>query len=82
MASNTGSGAMAATTPRHIRMINPMGMRVMIRVRPDSNVTDTGLYLPEGAKQSQQDSLLAEVLAVASAVDEDTDEDANISVIP
>lgn len=57
-------------------------MRVVIRIRRDADRTETGLYLPEGAKQSMQDSLLGEVLEVASAVDHDTEEETNISGIP
>ena len=65
-----------------IRRINPLGFRVVVRLVRDSNMTDTGLYLPEGAKQNMQESLLAEVVEVASAVDYDTDEEANVSGIP
>lgn len=62
--------------------MHPLGMRVLIRIRPEADQTDTGLYLPEGAKQSKQESLVGEVLEVASARDEDTDEDHNISGVP
>lgn len=65
-----------------IRRINPLGFRVLVRLVRDSNMTDTGLYLPEGAKQNMQESLLAEVVEVASAVDDDTHEEANVSGIP
>ena len=67
---------------RQLRTISPLGMRVLVRLRPESNVTDGGLYLPEGAKQSLQESLLVEVVEVASALDTDTDEETNISGIP
>lgn len=67
---------------KRIRRINPLGMRVVVRIRKDANQTETGLYLPEGAKQAMEESLLAEVLEVASAIDEDTREEANISGIP
>lgn len=65
-----------------IRRISPLGMRVLVRIRPEKNVSDGGLYLPEGAKQSMAESVVAEVLEVASAVDRDTKEEANISGIP
>lgn len=68
--------------PKKIRRLNPLGLRVVVRVHKDSNVTDGGLYLPEGSKQSMQESLLAEVIEVASAVDSDTYEEANVSGIP
>lgn len=65
-----------------LRTVHPLGMRVMVRIRRDSNVTDTGLYLPEGAKESKQESLLGEVIEVASAVDSATSEETNISGVP
>ena len=65
-----------------IRNVHPLGMRVLIRIRPETDQTDTGLYLPEGAKQATQESIIGEVLEVASARDVDTDEDHNISGIP
>lgn len=67
---------------RRIRKINPLGYRVVVKVVKDDNMTDAGLYLPEGAKQNMQESLLAEVIEVASAIDEDTHEEANVSGIP
>lgn len=65
-----------------IRKISPIGMRVLIKLRKDLDRTDAGLYLPEGSKESMQESLLGEVVEVASALDSDTDEEANISGIP
>lgn len=67
---------------RRIRKVNPLGYRVLVRLAKDDNMTDTGLYLPEGAKQNMQESLLAQVVDVASAVDDDTEEEANVSGIP
>jgi co-chaperonin GroES (HSP10) len=57
-------------------------MRVVVKIRKDSNTTKTGLYLPEGAKQAADESLLGEVLEVASAHDLDSNEETNISGIP
>jgi len=57
-------------------------MRVLVRIRRDSNQTETGLYLPQGAKESTEESLIGEVLEVASAIDDDTSEETNISGIP
>ena len=65
-----------------IRRVDPLGMRVLVRIRVDSNRSEAGLYLPEGAKQNSEESLLGEVVEVASAIDEDSDEEANISGIP
>ncbi len=67
---------------RTIRRIHPLGMRVVVKLRKDTNMTETGLYLPEGAKEALGESVLGEVMEVASAIDEVTDEEANISGIP
>lgn len=71
-----------ATDHKRIRKVSPLGMRVLVRVRKDQNVSEGGLYLPEGAKQSTVESVVAEVLEVASAMDDHSDEEANISGIP
>ena len=65
-----------------IRKVSPLGMRVLVRIRKDSNVSEGGLYLPEGAKQAMAESLIAEVIEVAVASDHHTDEEANISGVP
>lgn len=67
---------------RQIRRVNPLGFRVLVRIQREDSQTEAGLYLPEGAKESKQESLLAEVVEVASAMDEESDEEANISGIP
>jgi co-chaperonin GroES (HSP10) len=67
---------------RRIRKVHPLGLRVVVQILKDANVTDTGLYLPEGAKESMQESVLAEVIEVASAVDSHTEEETNVSGIP
>ena len=67
---------------RKMRQINPLGMRVLVRITKETNKTEAGLYLPEGSKQGMQESLLAQVIEVASAVDDDTSEETNISGIP
>ena len=76
-------GAAKREMARSIRSIHPLGMRVVVKVRPDTNMTDAGLYLPEGAKEAKQESLLGEVLEVAMASgDQDGGVDTNISGIP
>lgn len=65
-----------------MRRINPLGMRVVLRIKDESNTTDGGLYLPEGAKSQMSESIIAEVIEVASAVDDRTHEETNISGIP
>lgn len=80
--------SLAASTPRsrpeqrRVRRVNPLGMRVVVRIRDDNDVTEGGLYLPEGAKQSMHESFLCEVVEVASAHESESDEDTNVSGIP
>lgn len=75
-------GAPSATKSQTLRHINPLGMRVVVRIPKEQNVTEGGLYLPEGAKEKMNESIVAEVVEVASAVDGDTQEETNISGIP
>ena len=65
-----------------IRKVSPMGFRILVRIKKESAKTEAGLYLPDGAKENSQESVLAEVIEVASALDHDLDEEANISGIP
>ena len=65
-----------------IRNISPLGMRVVVAIKNMDDTTDGGLYLPETAKANSSESLLAEVLEVASAVDDETLEETNISGVP
>lgn len=67
---------------RPLRRIAPLGMRVVIKIISDTDMSDAGLYLPEGAKQAMAESLLGEVLEVASAIDSDSREEENISGVP
>ena len=67
---------------RKVKSVNPLGMRVLVKLSKEDNQTDAGLFLPEGAKEDHAESVLAEVIEVASALDEDTEEEANISGIP
>ena len=61
-----------------IKKINPLGLRVLVKLQLDENVSEGGLYLPEGAKQALAESTVAHVLEVARTEEEDT----NISGIP
>ena len=70
------------TARKKIRKLNPLGFRVLVQIEKAGNVTDAGLYLPEGSKESMMDSLLARVIEVASAIDHETDQEANVSGIP
>ena len=68
---------------KNIRNVNPLGMRVLVKLIDDTeNRTDSGLYLPEGAKEATQESLIGEVIEVASAIDKESKEETNISGIP
>lgn len=66
-----------------LRSIHPLGMRVVVQIPASSERSDGGLYLPESAKSRiDTESILVEVLEVASAIDDDTHEETNISGIP
>lgn len=74
------------TPPRISRYIQPLGMRVLVRVIKQDRVHESGLYLPDGAQEKMQEALLGEVIEVARTRPEDGDEDAslgtNVSGIP
>ena len=70
------------SSSRAIRRVHPLGLRIVVKLIKDGNVTDGGLYLPEGAKQAMQESVVGEVVEVASAVDERSQEETNVSGIP
>jgi co-chaperonin GroES (HSP10) len=71
-----------APQTKRMRRINPLGMRVVVKILPETQQTESGLYLPEGAKQQMAESLLAEVVEVASAIDDHTEEETNVSGVP
>jgi len=52
---------------RIVRHIMPLGMRVLVRVIPDDDRAESGLYLPQGAKERGQEALFGEVIEVARA---------------
>jgi co-chaperonin GroES (HSP10) len=85
LASGERMMAAAAATSRDskaIRRINPVGMRVVVRLIKDSNQTESGLYLPEGSKQALAESVLAEVVEVATAQETHSEDETNVSGIP
>lgn len=64
------------------RLILPLGMRVLVQIIRDEDRTDTGLYLPAGAKEAQDDALYGKVIEVARdrpTTDEATE---NVSGVP
>jgi co-chaperonin GroES (HSP10) len=76
------SFGISSESARPMRRLHPLGLRVVAKILKDPNVTEGGLYLPEGAKESMQESVLAQVIEVASAMDTRTEEETNISGIP
>lgn len=79
------SSVIASGEKRSLRSIHPLGMRVVVKIRKEESRTDSGLYLPEGSKQASQESLLGEVLEVASAfeiAESGEEEEVNVSGIP
>ena len=68
--------------PVKIRKISPFGFRVVVRLVKQSNTTDGGLYLPEGVRDNMAESVLAQVIEVATALDEEGEEFTNVSGIP
>ena len=80
------------------RHIQPLGPRVLVRLIKSPDRSESGLYLPAGAKDSHSEALLAEVVEVARTMpkaayiadgdDDDDDDDVrpglgeNVSGIP
>jgi co-chaperonin GroES (HSP10) len=70
-----------APPPKH-RLILPLGMRVLVQLVHDEDRTDAGLYLPQGAKELQDDAHYGKVIEVARdrpTTDEATE---NVSGVP
>ena len=67
---------------KKIRRVHPFGLRVLVMLKDEAGVTDGGLYIPDTAKSSLSESILAEVIEVASATDAHSHEETNISGIP
>lgn len=64
------------------RLILPLGMRVLVKVIKDEDRTATGLYLPEGAKESYDEALYGEVIEVARDKPTSEEQGENISGVP
>lgn len=54
--------------PRVSRHIQPLGPRVLVRIVRGPDRSESGLFLPAGAKENHQEALLAEVIEVARAM--------------
>jgi co-chaperonin GroES (HSP10) len=52
---------------RIVRHIMPLGPRVLVRVLAEDDRAESGLYLPQGAKEKSQQALFGEVIEVARA---------------
>jgi co-chaperonin GroES (HSP10) len=57
-------------------------MRVLVRVVRDEDRTDSGLYLPAGAKETHDEALYGEVVEVARDRPTSDDVAENVSGIP
>ena len=82
--------------PRFSRHIQPLGPRVLVRVIRSEDRSESGLYLPAGAKETNSEALLGEVIEVArtmpkssTLIESDDDDDGvqadlgeNVSGIP
>jgi co-chaperonin GroES (HSP10) len=73
-------------SPRRIRHIQPIGPRVLVKIiLHESDVAESGLYLPPGAKERMQEALYGEVVDVARAETTDPAREGlgvNVSGIP
>ena len=70
------------TPSRVFRVILPLGMRVVVRVIKEADRTETGLYLPAGAKETHDEALYGEVIEVARDKPSSTEPGENVSGIP
>ncbi|NVB42456.1 co-chaperone GroES [Pseudenhygromyxa sp. WMMC2535] len=74
--------------PKVTRHVQPLGPRVLVRLIKDSDRLDSGLFLPEGAKEAAGQALLGEVIEVARTMpkmeldldDDDDDEDGGLGL--
>ena len=67
---------------RWVRHIQPLGLRVLVRVLPDAERHESGLYLPPGAQKKLAEALYGEVVEVARAAMDEVEMGANVSGIP
>jgi co-chaperonin GroES (HSP10) len=65
---------------RIVRHIMPLGPRVLVKVIPQDDRADSGLYLPQGAKEKTQEALYGEVVEVARAEPTDPREGFGVNV--
>lgn len=58
----------------------PFGPRVLVRVFKADELAESGLYLPPGAKEKMQEALYGEVIEVARAEPESTEDGFGVNV--
>jgi co-chaperonin GroES (HSP10) len=69
--------------PRKLhRLILPLGMRVLVQLVSDEDRTETGLYLPAGAKEAGNDALYGKVIEVARDKPMTDEASENVSGVP
>lgn len=77
---------MAERTKGVVRDIQPLGLRVLVRVLKEEDRHESGLYLPAGARENHQEAFYGEVVEVARASIDTLEEEktfgANISGVP
>ena len=69
-------------TRKHHRLILPLGMRILVRLIRDDDRTDSGLYLPAGAKEASDEASYGEVIEVARDRPTSDDVAENVSGVP
>ena len=82
MKNSTINSASFLFDEKTVHSINPLGMRVLVEILDARDRSNGGLYIPDNTKEKMSESILAKVIAVASAEDEETFEETNISGIP
>lgn len=67
---------------RRVRHIQPLGMRVLVRLLPEESRSPGGLYLPQGVAEKHSEALYGEVVEVARSSGDDASLGENVSGIP
>ena len=76
MSSNENSDA------KPHRLILPLGLRVLVEMIKVEERTDSGLFLPAGAKEAHDDAFYGKVVEVARAAPTTDESSANVSGVP
>lgn len=64
------------------RHIQPLGPRVLVRIEESEDRTPSGLYLPQGVQEQQQEAIYAQVIEVARDALATEEVGENVSGIP